>query len=119
MTDEPKPPTLAPVREGQGDAEPRKAHYGESGAQPWDLILAAGWGPAFAAGNVLKYLRRSKNPEHSAESAAWYYDRLVDGAAGHIPNWSNFEARMLWQRALDDLESRLSTEELLRVRRLA
>ncbi len=42
----------------------RKAHYG-TGTQPWDLILAAAWGASFAAGNVLKYLRRAaaKNGE--------------------------------------------------------
>lgn len=106
---------LAPER-AAGDG--RKAHYGE-GEQPWDVILASGWGPAFAASNVVKYLRRSKNPEHSAESASWYYDRLVEGAAGAIPNWTNPEARAVWQTALDRLELILTTAELLRARRLA
>lgn len=50
------------------DGTVRKAHYGES-RQPIDDIFAAGWGPAFCAGNVLKYLRRTKEPEHSLESA--------------------------------------------------
>ena len=46
------------------DGTVRKAHYG-SGRQPWDHIKAAGWGPEFAAGCVLRYLRRTKDPEHS------------------------------------------------------
>lgn len=60
--------------------EPRKSWYG-GGRQPWDDILDAGWGPAFAAGNVLKYLRRTKEPEHSLQSARWYWQRLIDLAA--------------------------------------
>lgn len=116
MSEEKTP--LAPVREGQGDAEPRKAHYGAAGAQPWDLILAAGWGPAFAAANVLKYLRRTKNPEHSAESAAWYYDRLVEGCAGKL-GAKAVNSIEEWQNAFDRLELMLTTEELLRARRLA
>ena len=46
--------------------------------KPWDVIVCLGWGPEFAAGNVLKYLRRTKEPEHSLESARWYWQRLVD-----------------------------------------
>lgn len=65
---------LAPDR---GDG--RKAHYGD-GKQPWDTIKEIGWGPAFAASNVIKYLRRSKDPEHSLESARVYYGWLLDGA---------------------------------------
>lgn len=116
MTDE-KTPLLAPVREGQGDSEPRKAHYGD-GVQPWDVILASGWGPGFAAGNVLKYLRRTKNPEHSAESASWYYDRLVEGCAGVFEKVAPNPVSD-WQFALDKLELALSTVELLVARRLA
>jgi len=110
------PPALAPIRPDQGDSEPRKAHYGD-GVQPWDLILAAGWGPAFAASNVLKYLRRTKNPEHSAESAAWYYDRLVEGCAGKLTAAPNPVAE--WQTALDKLEMTLTVVERLQARRLA
>lgn len=79
--------------EGRVDGAPRKDHYG-AGRQPWDDIVDQGWGPEFAAGNVLKYLRRPNKvpagllgPEdtegilestraHSIESARWYYDRL-------------------------------------------
>lgn len=103
---------LAPERE-QGDG--RKKHYGD-GVQPWDVILANGWGPPFAASNVLKYLRRTKNPEHSVESAVWYYARLVEGAAGTLqaPN-----TRDEWQAAVDRLELSLTTAELLQARGLA
>lgn len=55
----------------------RKAHYGD-GEQPWDTIKNAGWAPEFAAGNVVKYLRRTKDPEHSLQSARWYYARLKE-----------------------------------------
>lgn len=59
------------------DGTVRKAHYG-SGEQPWDIIVRMGYGPHFAAGNVLKNLRRDKEPEHSLESARWYYARLKE-----------------------------------------
>lgn len=55
----------------------RKVHYG-SGEQPWDIIKAMGWGPEFCAGNILKYLRRDKAPEHSRESARVYYKWLCE-----------------------------------------
>jgi hypothetical protein len=58
-----------PDRDAPGpDGTVRKAHYGD-GVQPWDLIVAAGWAPEFAAGCVLRYLRRTKDPDHSLESA--------------------------------------------------
>lgn len=57
------------------DGTVRKAHYGD-GRQPWDDIRDAGWAPAFAAGCVLRYLRRAKDREHSIESARWYWERL-------------------------------------------
>ena len=64
---------------------PRQDHYG-AGRQPWDDILDAGWAPEFAAGNVLKYLRRSKDPEHSLEAARWYYARLLELSRGELPS---------------------------------
>lgn len=67
---------LAPEHDGT-DGTKRKDHYG-SGKQPWDTIKEMGWAAPFAAANVLKYLRRSKDPEHSLESARWYYARLDD-----------------------------------------
>ncbi len=59
------------------DGSVRQQHYGV-GEQPWDVILREGWGPAFAAGNVLKYLRRDKAPEHSLSSARWYWRQIVE-----------------------------------------
>lgn len=58
------------------DKSVRKNWYG-SGEQPWDVAKRLGWAPAFAATNVLKYLRRTKDPEHSLESARWYYAELT------------------------------------------
>ena len=60
----------------------RAAHYG-AGRQPWDDILDAGWGPAFAAGNALKYVRRAaaKNGEDDINKARWYYHELLELAA--------------------------------------
>lgn len=55
----------------------RKVHYGP-GRQPVDTIRDMGWAPEFFAGNVLKYLRRSKDIEHSHESARVYFRWLGD-----------------------------------------
>ena len=59
------------------DGSVRKAHYGD-GRQPWDDIKFAGWAPEFAAGCVLRYMRRTKDREHSIESARWYWERLQE-----------------------------------------
>lgn len=100
------PPALAPNRAKSGaGGEARKSHYGE-GEQPWDVIVASGWGPAFAAGCVVRYLRRDKAREHSLESAQWYYARLVEGAAKK-GKW-NFAD---WQNAIDRLELILTQAE--------
>lgn len=61
------------------DGTERKSRYG-AGRQPWDDIKELGWAPHFAAGNVLKYLRRDKDREHSIESARWYFARLCEMA---------------------------------------
>lgn len=66
----------------------RKEWYGE-GRQPWDDILELGWGPEFAAANVLKYLRRSKSPEHSLESAQWYFRELCKMALADL--WAGID----------------------------
>jgi hypothetical protein len=57
------------------DGTVRKVHYGD-GRQPWDDIVELGWAPEFAAANILKYLRRTKDPEHSLASARWYLAAL-------------------------------------------
>lgn len=99
-------PLLAADRKEPGaGGETRKMHYG-AGEQPWDLIVASGWGPAFAAGCVLRYLRRDKAREHSFESARWYYARLVEGCA-KAPR----SDVLGWQSALDRLELILTKEE--------
>lgn len=64
------------------------------------------WGPAFAAGCVLRYLRRGKAREHNLESARWYYARLVEGCA-KAPR----SDVLGWQSALDRLELILTKEE--------
>lgn len=61
----------------------RKNWYGD-GRQPWDDIVDQGWAADFCAANILKYLRRSKDPEHSLESAKWYYARLVEMSRGQL-----------------------------------
>ncbi len=60
----------------------RAAHYG-AGRQPWDDILDVGWGPAFAAGNALKYIRRhaAKNGEDDLKKGRWYFHELRKLAA--------------------------------------
>lgn len=94
------------------DGSERKAHYGD-GKQPWDIIVEQGWGPAFAAANVLKYIRRTKNPEHSFESACWYYDQLrvraLDELKVHV-TWGR-----IWGNALTSLIRVLTKEELERI----
>jgi hypothetical protein len=86
------------------DGTIRKAHYGE-GKQPWDFIVEAGWAPEFAAGCVLRYLRRTKDPTHSLESARWYFARLGELAErGHA------------KYVLGQLRSMLIAEELERLR---
>ena len=53
----------------------RKAHYGE-GKQPWDTALEREWAAAGAAFNIVKYLRRTKQPERDVEAAKIYYGWL-------------------------------------------
>ncbi len=73
----PLPTSSEPDRTDAGqDGSTRKAHYGD-GRQPWDDIVDAGWGAPFAAGNVLKYLRRDKDREASLDKARWYFDQLT------------------------------------------
>jgi hypothetical protein len=66
-----EPEFLAP------DGTIRKLHYG-TGPQPWDIIITEHWGPYFAAGNVLKYIRRhaAKNGHDDIEKARWYHNAL-------------------------------------------
>lgn len=65
----------------------RAAHYGD-GVQPWDHIKAAGWGPEFAAGNALKYVRRykTKNGEDDLKKGRWYYAELINLVGEELPD---------------------------------
>jgi hypothetical protein len=65
------------------DATERQPQYGD-GRQPWDDIVEEGWAPEFAAGNVLKYLRRDKAREHSLASARWYWARLNEAVTAGL-----------------------------------
>jgi hypothetical protein len=61
----------------------RQDRYGPS-RQPWDDAVDEGWAPEAAALNILKYLRRDKEPAHSLESARWYYARLRELSRGEL-----------------------------------
>jgi hypothetical protein len=99
-------------REARGaDGSVRKAHYGP-GRQPWDDVVARGWGPGFAAGCVVRYLRRDKRPKHSLESARWYYRQMYARAAQALDG-----PTAPWAEALHGLEDLLTQDELVRLRR--
>lgn len=67
---------IAPEPEhARTDGTTRKDHYG-AGKQPWDFIVEAGWGAAFAAGNTFKYMRREKEITDSRIKAGWYWREL-------------------------------------------
>jgi hypothetical protein len=88
------------------DGSLRKTRYGV-GRQPWDDIVDLGWGPAFAAGNVLKNLRRDKEPEHSLESARWYYGQLERRALEEPTDSGDAP----WTAALNSVKAALTTAE--------
>jgi|SRR5882762_5594637 len=93
----------------RADGTTRKVHYGE-GEQPWDTALRLGWAHHFAATNVLKYLRRAKDEEHSLESAKIYYEWLYELG---IPNGKfgiYTQSSSAWF-AFKDLNNELTTEE--------
>jgi hypothetical protein len=85
----------------------RKPWYGD-GEQPWDSVKRLGWAPQFAASNVIKYLRRTKEPEHSLESARWYYARLRE-----LADTSRY--RMTAPGILAALRNELTTDEIARL----
>jgi hypothetical protein len=59
----------------------RQRYYGDGRKQPLDHIHEAGWGPAFAASNVLKYLDRQKGQSDlDRDKARWYLADLREGA---------------------------------------
>ena len=73
------------------DGTVRKEHYGR-GRQPWDDIVEQGWGPAFAAGNALKYVRRhgAKNGADDLEKGRWYWRRLVELTHSSLPGEASY-----------------------------
>lgn len=63
---------------GRIDQSGRQDYFGE-GRQPWDEIVDVGFGPQFAAGSILKYIRRTKGErEKDIAKAAWYWARLIE-----------------------------------------
>lgn len=97
-------------REDAGqDGTKRKAHYG-AGVQPWDTIVEMGLGPAFAAGSILKYVRRTKDAEHSLESARWYLNQLK--AHAKLEHRFVFHGTGAWDRALVALTKELTPAEM-------
>lgn len=87
------------------DGSERESYYGD-GRQPWDDIVEAGLGPAFAAASILKYMRRTKGErEKDLIKARWYFARLT---YLYISNDSNAETR----RAFEWLGRLLTNEEL-------
>lgn len=98
------------------DGTVRKAHYG-TGRQPWDDIVDLGWGAQFAAGNVLKYVRRAtmKNGDDDIVKAKWYFTRLQEMAevTAIVPSGSAaIKARKILIRLLHELTE--SEADLLR-----
>lgn len=93
------------------DGTVRKAHYG-TGKQPWDTMVEMGIAPEFAAGNVIKNLRRSKDPEHSLESARWYYKQLRGMIDSNLDNLSKDTSLMRIVAVFNALLSELTSEEL-------
>ncbi len=71
-----------PRWEDRGDG--RKVHYG-AGKQPIDTWIELGWAPYAYAANVVKYLRRTKEPEHSLESAQVCYRMLREAISPDDP----------------------------------
>jgi len=57
----------------------RPAHYASHTVEPIDLIIAHGWGEAFCAGNVIKYVSRyaDKNGDADLEKALQYLQWLM------------------------------------------
>ena len=101
----PEPEITAP------DGTVRKVHYG-AGKQPWDSIVEQGWGAQFAAGNVLKYVRRAaaKNGEDDIAKANWYFTRLREMAelSARVPSG---DAAIAARRTLIALKHELTGTE--------
>ncbi len=109
---------LVPVERDRGDG--RQAHYG-SGEQPWDTCLRLGWAQYGAAFSILRYLRRTKEPERDLRHARvylfWLYELAKvdkgDGApdVGHMYGNSLEVFRMLLRLLTADELERLGVTE--------
>jgi hypothetical protein len=97
------------------DGSTRKSHYG-TGRQPWDDIVDLGWGPAFAAGNVLKYLRRTKDPDADLKKARWYFEWLWKRAALNSGFLDSDSENDLARLALARLRAILTTDEAAKLK---
>lgn len=73
--EERRAPPAPEAEHARTDGTTRKDHYG-AGRQPWDDIVDARWGAPFAAGNVLKYMRRNKDVTESRIKGGWYWREL-------------------------------------------
>jgi len=95
------------------DGTIRQDHYG-AGRQPWDDIKDAGWAPHFAAANVLKYLRRTKDLEHSLQSARWYWtelNKMADAPASSTQHEAFFTRHKLMLQLSKDEINRIYYNE--------
>lgn len=82
----------------------------EAGKQPWDIIVGAGYGPIFAAGNTLKYVRRYavKNDEDDLKKGRWYSARLFEALGRGEPD--ALKAALWLSSVLTDEEIKLLRE---------
>ena len=85
----------------------RQPYYGE-GRQPLDDIIELGWGPAFCAGNVLKYLRRNKHTDQmkDIDKARWYASLMLEKARSDEWDGDWAEAWQVLLSCLDYHESK-------------
>ena len=75
-------PAGSPTPASPSDGTVRQHYYGPSRTL-WVDLLDLRWAPAFAAGNVLKYLRRHKDPT-DPDKARWYYAALRGLASPYL-----------------------------------
>ncbi|KKM17553.1 hypothetical protein LCGC14_1674640 [marine sediment metagenome] len=61
-----------------------QAHYTAGDIEPIDYIKAQGWFPAFACGNIVKYVTRypHKNGVEDLRKAKVYLDWLIEHEGG-------------------------------------
>jgi hypothetical protein len=86
------------------DGTVRKSHYGV-GRQPWDDFVVMGWAAPFAAGCIIKYMRRTKPDPDDMIDAVWYYVALHKLCATDV----------LAERVLGELETLLTDDEKKRL----